>query len=175
MEYYRLIVNGNMRNPLNVIGLDTNYYKANITKEEFEKVPKGLVTYYDYSVDLELPDYCSKPVVLFSDNLKNTLQIYENDLQGKPIQFFAKQRDINKTFSYWFLWIEQIECLHASCEWNPNGSLKEIILDQSKICQKDVFRIKGIKEDRVIVTLPVVESILRRHMYGIGFEKVKVI
>ena len=57
---------------------------------------------------------------------------------------------------------------------HPNGALKEVILDQHKIKGRDIFRIKGIIENKTIISLAVAESIMRRNPYGVGLERVQV-
>ena len=56
----------------------------------------------------------------------------------------------------------------------PNGTLKELILERKFINDEDVFKVKGTLENFIIVSLPVVESILRRKMYGVAFREVRV-
>lgn len=175
MEYFRLITSNCMKEPIRAEGLDTGYYKPNITREEFANIPKAMVSYYDYKAELEFPDYIASPVPLFSTKLRNVLQIYDEEILYKPIRFFANQLEVKKSLLYWFLYLRQLDCLHETCEKNPNGSIREVILDRHKIMEQDIFRIQGILENKVIVSLPAAESILRRKLYGIGFEKVKVI
>ncbi len=175
MEYFRLITNNSMKEPIKAGGLDTGYYKPNITIEEFARIPKAMVSYYDYKEELEFPDYVALPVPLFSTKLRDTLQIYDEEIQYKPVCYFAKQLEIKKSLLYWFLYLKQLDCLHETCVKNPNGSIGKLVLDRHKIMGQDIFRIQGILENKIIISLPVAESILRRRLYGIGFEKVEVI
>ena len=53
--------------------------------------------------------------------------------------------------------------------------LKELVWDKKKIKGLDIFRVAGLLEYKVIVSLPVTESLLRRRLYGIGLQRIKVI
>ena len=68
-----------------------------------------------------------------------------------------------------------VDCLHESAEKYDNGMLKELVLDKRKLEGFHIFRVAGLLEYKVIITLPVAESLLRRRLYGIGLRKVKVI
>lgn len=52
---------------------------------------------------------------------------------------------------------------------------KKLILDADAVSDRYCFRVGGILEQRIIVALPVAESILRRCLYGVDLEPVEVI
>lgn len=54
-------------------------------------------------------------------------------------------------------------------------NLRRKILDREKLPKADIFKVGGIKVHKVIVTLPVAESLLRRSIYGMSLKEVKVI
>ena len=70
---------------------------------------------------------------------------------------------------------EMIECLHESSKKYTNGTIEELVLERKKIGEKQIFRVTPLLEYKVIISLPVAESLLRRRFYGIGLKRVKVI
>lgn len=55
-----------------------------------------------------------------------------------------------------------------------NGMLKKLVLDRRKIRGKAIFRVGGLLEYKVAVSLPVAESILRRRPYGVSLQRIEV-
>ena len=50
----------------------------------------------------------------------------------------------------------------------PDGMIKRLVLDQKKSWKRSIFRVDGILEQRIIVALPLAESMLRRRMTGVS-------
>ena len=46
--------------------------------------------------------------------------------------------------------------------------IKRLVLDQKKSWKRSIFRVDGILEQRIIVALPLAESMLRRRMTGVS-------
>lgn len=173
MEYYRMKMSSVITNYITLEKLDTSVYKPDCSQEEFEQLPKGIVTYYHDTMGLEIPDVLQKPLLLVKENVKDILQMYDEHIKGKPIKVFAYERDVNLAPTYWFLNYEEVDCLSQNIEIYPNGEVKKLILNRNKIGKKDVFRVKGTKECFIIVSLAVAESMLRRKVYGVEFERVE--
>ena len=175
MDYYRLILSDSIKNKLLLTALDTKCYKSNISDEEFEKLPEGIVTFYKYQSDIEITDILMEPSLMVSPKLKKVLQMYNNEIEAKSVKAFPVQKEINLSPEYWVLHIPELDCLNREAvKINPNGTVQELILNRNDIGEADVFKVKGTLENFVIVSLAVVESILRRKMYGVGFREVKV-
>lgn len=64
--------------------------------------------------------------------------------------------------------------MHSDTVKYPNGELQELILDKRKVRGRDIFRVRGMMENKVVVSLAVAESILRRKPYGVSIKKVSV-
>lgn len=175
MEYYRLILSASVKHKLPLTGLDKNIYKTNLSDEEFEKVPKGSVTFYKYTPDIEITDILMEPTFMVSPALKKVLQMYNEEIKAKSVKVFPVQEDINVSPEYWVLKIPELDCLcQEEVKRNPNGTVQELVLNRNDIGETDVFKVSGTLENFVIVSLAVVESILRRKMYGVAFREVQV-
>ena len=77
-----------------------------------------------------------------------------------------------KRSEYNVLLVDRIDCLHEDAEFYPDKSIKNLVLDRKKIGDRVIFKVKGIGPAYMIVSLDIVESLLRRNCYGVKFTKV---
>lgn len=175
-EYFRLCRNKKMNNPFVVEGLDAQIYVANPSREQFGQIPKSMVTYFDYAPDFDVPDYVVTPTPMVSSRLRKVFRMYDDSIEFKSVQNYTSQeKDAFKLApSYYVYYVEQTECLHKDSIIAPNGAVTELVLEGSRLRNKDIIVIGGIAEKITIVSLAVAESILRRRMFGIDFEEVKI-
>lgn len=175
MSYYWLKQSKRVKNPLLMHGIDLNFYKLNPSKEEFEALPELLVTYFDYDKRLEISDVLDKPTMFISPKLRQLIEMYEDDILFRGVQMFPTLKTVKERPLYWTFYPKVVDCLHESCEKYPNGSIKEMILDRRKSGRHDIMRVGGLLENRIVVSLALAESIMRRSFYGIELEKVRMI
>jgi hypothetical protein len=175
MSYFWLKQSKRVKNPLLMQGIDLNYYKLNPTIEEFEKLPELLVTYFDYEKRLEVSDILDRPTIFISPKLRDLIELYDETVKYRGVQMFPTIETVKVRPLYWTIYPQVIDCLHESCEKNPNGSIKEMILDRRKAGTHDIMRIGGLLENRIVVSLALAESIMRRPFYGVELEKVRMI
>lgn len=174
MKYYRLTISEFVRTRIQVPGLISDTYKPNISAEEFEKVPKGIVAYYHYSDEVEVTDLLTEPTLMVSSALKKVLFLYNEAIEAKSVKLFAVEDEIDIAPEYWILNVPDVDCLSDEVKFQPNGTAEKLILKRNAIGKEDVFKVRGTLENFIIISTAVVESILRRKLYGIGFEEVEV-
>ena len=162
-QYFRLRVSPRLMRPLKIIGLPPSYQRVK-TREAFDALPSDIVAYF-----MEDPSF------LVCDPLKNLMQAYIPELQAKTVQLFAGEPESKTSYRYWLPYIELVNCLSPQVERYPDGQPKKLILDADAVSDRYCFRVGGILEQRIIVALPVAESILRRCLYGVDLEPVEVI
>lgn len=178
MEYFQISQRREIVKPIKVIGLDRDYYKANIKREDFKKIPSLLVAYFENEEDLEIPDILTSPSFFISDRLKRLIDLYAGEyVDFKGIHVY--ESDFSNiehiaSYAYWVMGMEECNCLHPDTETFPTGMLKHMVLDANKINGRDILKVGGIVENRYIVSLPLAESIMRRNMYGVLLEKVEI-
>lgn len=114
-------------------------------------------------------DFIESPVPLVSDRLKEILSRYEERIFFKPV-LLADIRNTRQDV-YWLLVPDSIECLSDKSEFNKNGTIKNLVLDERKVRFRKVFKVKGILENLIIIRLDVAESLLRREFTGIKLKK----
>lgn len=175
MRYFELRQGERINRPISIVWLVKKPFCYNPSREEFDRFPSMVVGYYEYGEEVQMPDVLEGDTYFVSDDVKHVLAMYDESIEFKGAQIYPSSMDIKIAPLYWCFYPTEADCLHRSVEVFPNGTIREVILDGKKIPQADVFKIGGAKVHRIIVTLPVAESLLRRSIYGIQLNEVKVL
>lgn len=172
MEYFELNIDPMISNPIQIQHVDGSIYKNGATQEEFDATPKMTVGYFDNSPQIEIYDLLGQPAFLLSDNLKRLFALYDPNMQFKGIQVYANDLEDNESPLYWWPFIPFIECLSDQTTKYPTGMLERLVLDRGALHGEDIFRISGILENKVVISLPVAESMIRRKMTGFTLKPI---
>lgn len=174
MRYFELRQAKYIHNPIKIQLARKGQFKYNMTKEQFEALKDVTVGYYDYDERVEMPDVLEGDTIFVSNELKKVFTMYDDSISYKGLQVYPFGMVENVVPLYWCFYMNSVECLHESVKIYPNGDIEEVILDRSKIPQLDIFKVESTATHRIIVTLAVAESILRRKMYGVSLKEVMV-
>lgn len=176
MEYFLLKQSEDIVNPIKVFGVDMENYTTAMTHMDFKKLKRSKVAYAEYSRSHEIPDILTSPTYMVSDTIRRVLHMYDDKISFKSIQIFPtlEKHIMEATGTYWICDCVMEDCMHRDTVILPNGEMQEIILDKNKVKGRDIFRVKGMPDNRLIISLAVAESILRRNVYGIMLEKVRI-
>lgn len=117
----------------------------------------------------EYPDFIQRPFPLIKKELKNMLSRYQPNIFFENMVLVEKE--LGKQQVYCRMVVPEINCASPKSE-RQYGKLKKIVLDRKKVGSQRIFQVEG--DNRVIMRLDVVESILRRNPYGIEFERIEV-
>ena len=172
MEYFELIVDPMISNPIQIQHVDTSTYRNNATKEEFNVVPKMTVGYFDNSPQIEVYDLLGQPVFLLSDHLKRLFALYDPNMQFKGIQVYANDLEDDESPLDWWPYIPFIDCLSDQTTKYPTGMLERLVLDRSALHGENIFRVGDILENKVVISLSVAESMIRRKMTGFTLKPI---
>ncbi len=142
---------------------EENIHKMDELAVQFEIKEKSSAVY---------PDFIENPVPLVSDKLKEILGKYEEKIFFKPVLLADIKR--SRQDVYWLMVPDGIDCLSPESEFNKNGTIKRMVIDEKKIRYRKVFKVKGILESLIVVRLDAAESILRRELTGIRLKRVEV-
>ncbi len=176
MHLFSIRQSESVKNPIKIIGYDPQLYHYNMTKDEVRALPKLAVGYYSDHENLEFPAIIHEPIFMVDNTLKKLLKLYEREMIFRGLHVYDDKLDEKnvKMHSYWAMGVTSHMCVHPDVKRLPNGSVEKLILHQDMVPQKDVFKVGGIMEERIIISEAVVESILRRHMYGISIQEVEI-
>lgn len=174
MEYFELCQSKAVENPLVILKLDRKKYTYEMTEEDFTALDKLKVAWFSGREFEEVCDILTDPTFLVSEGLKKSLQLYDKSIPFKGVQLFSTAEENRHHPLYWVPCFTLLDCLHEKTKKQDNGMLRHLVLEEKKIRGKSIFRIDGLLEYKVAVSLPVAESILRRRPYGISLQKIEV-
>lgn len=172
MEYFELMVDPSISNPIQIQHVDHSVYKNDVTYEEFDAAPKMTVGYFDNSPQTEIYDLLGQPALLISDNLKRLFALYVPEMPFKGIRVYANDLEDNESPLYWWPYIPPIECLSSQATKYPTGMLEHFILDRNALHGEDIFRVGSILENKVVISLSIAESMIRRKMTGFTLKPI---
>ncbi len=176
MHLFSIRQSENVRNPIKIAGYAENIYHYNMTMSEVKALPKLAVGYYTAHKSIEFPAIIHEPVFMVDNVLKKLLKLYDREMIFRGLHVYDDKLDETNVqmHSYWAMGVSAHLCVHPDVKIFPNGSVEKLVLHQDMIPEKDVFKVGGIMEERIIISEAVAESILRRHMYGIALEEVEI-
>lgn len=172
MRYFELTVDREVSNPVQIQRLDPKQYRNGLTQEEFLSLPSLSVAYFDHTLQVEIYDVLREPAFLVSDDLKHLFALYEPDMEFKAVQLFANDLEDPAAPLFWLPYIPEVDCLSEKSKKYPNGMLEELVLDIHADIKSEIFRVSDIMEYKIIISLAVAESMLRRKMAGFALTPV---
>lgn len=141
--------------------------------EQCNRIPAEMTLTIDTNKDLQYLDLLDLQVFMVSTKLKKLLAMYEPAMIFKRIStvnFYNGRNEI-----YWLPIFEAVDCIAPQSEFNRDKSvLHKIVLNETAINDKPIFRLGGVATPYVIARLDLVESILRRDFEGISFTRLAV-
>ena len=152
---------------------DINKNNHIFTKAESSRLRESTIMYIAGNGDEERPDFIQHPIYMISENIQGIIDAYEDELIFKDVVLIHKES--NKQFMYYSIIMDELDVKSDKTEYYPDGTEKRLILDKEKIGYHNLFLIKDSKMKNPIVSLNVVESILRRDSKGVIFEEVEVL
>lgn len=174
-EYFELRQNHMVENAITIIGIDTASYCYKMQEKDFENLEKVTVAYFVGNGEEELCDLLIAPTLMVSDRMKKVLNLYDKKMEFKGVQLYPLVQECTKYPLYWIPKFCETDCLHESTEFNDNGTMKEPVLDKRKLGKSSIVRVTDSTGFKVIISLPVAESLLRRRMYGIELHKLRIV
>lgn len=175
MDYFILVQDRRIADAIEPAGLGKMVKRVPFHAAELVALDEQIVPIYLKSGSHKrYIDFIENPVTLVSDQLKQILEKYEPKLFFKPMMLMELGKRPPRQELYWLMAAQRIDCLSPQSEFNINGTLKRLVIDDKKISREKIFQIKGIIEDLLLIRLDVAESLLRRDFTGIKLKKVQL-
>lgn len=170
MKYFELLCDPSVSNPLIIQPANIMLYQDFASLEQVHQIPDLAVAYFQNSIKLEVYDILFDSTIWISDKLKRLIELYEPNIQFKGVRLYPE--NLNDTCSYLYWWTNFPK---VNFSFDSNKELPDPLkLDESIICQKNIFLIDKILQRKLIVSLPLAESMLRRDMSGFTLKPVIV-
>lgn len=167
MEYFLLTISKNVKNTIKPELIDIESPLIN-----YDTLPEVAVGYFDGS-NFEKSDILKYPVLMVSQEIMNLLILYDEELEHKAVQLFTKGNN-PEGYLYYAINPKAVDCLHPFVTINPNGTVNEVVLDAKRVPKDDIFLIDRLVERKIVISMRLAESLLRRKLYGIGLETIRI-
>lgn len=142
------------------------------TMEDAEQINDITALYLDEAAGECAADFIKSPVYMVSEMAFDVIDMYEDDLLRRKIVMIHKEE--GRQLVYYHLLLRELEMTHEMTEYYPNGMEKRLVLDAEKIGHHKAFLLADSKVKLPVVSLEVVESLLRRGVTGVTFQEVEV-
>jgi len=144
-----------------------------IKRGESYKLPRRMILEIQKNENTVFTDVVSKPFLLYSDKVKEAVDIYETKIPYKQIVLLDGKSLL--TALYYLPILETVDCLSDKSELNRDGSvIRRAVLDKAKLPNRSIFKLGGVKSTYMVVRLDLAESILRRGVRGIRLKETEI-
>ena len=173
MDYFLLKQDKRYSYIPSIVDWFNNINIKNLNLINADKIKDVTILYVKSDKNNNYLDILDNQLFLVSEDMKKILEKYNTNIIFKMIVLTDFKNSIQNV--YYLPIFEEIEALSEDAEMNLNKTVvKKIILNEEKIRNKKVFKLKESSKTMVVVRLDVAESLLRRDFNGIILEKVEI-
>ncbi|MED1917484.1 hypothetical protein P4V64_19360 [Bacillus thuringiensis] len=164
-DYYLLADDGRIAQKVVPSGLG-------LQKENtFEQLPPISVLDVNTDGGHTYTDWLEKPMPMISERMKTITAKYNPSVQWKRVDLIDSETNLRNV--YWAMQVPAVDCLSMETAFHLNGTVKRLVLDTDKIKAHHFFKVQGILEPYIVVSLDAAESFLRRSLNGFVLQKVE--
>lgn len=174
MEYY--LIKQIAVSPVSPVLIEPEAYSYQLTEQAFLKYPESSTGYYEYREDAELPGVLTNPTFMVNESIRRVISMYDGQIEWKSLAVLPNQMaEMDRASeTYWIPNLRKYDCLDAAAVVLPEGTIQKLVINHALVPNADIFQIRGTKENKIVVSLALAESISRRNICGVGFERVEV-
>lgn len=135
-----------------------------------DKIKDNTALFTEETENSLYPQMLEAPLTMVEKEIYEIIRMYASDILFKGVSIINREKQTNK--NYYLALLDRLDCLHESSEFHKDHSVSRLILNKNKLNNAHIFKIKGISKNTVVVSMDIVESILRRGCFGICFEEI---
>ena len=174
MRYFFAEQDRTLRDAISVRGVDVkNGPRHIISHSDVDSLPQYSFYYLNQSSGETLQDFYQSPVPFVSKRMMEVISMYEEECLFKNV--YLVDYSMKSMWAYFFIIAPLRDVLSDHVERFSDGREKQVILDAMRTEGHHIFYLKNSLSRRPVVSLAVVESLLRRGVSGIKFEELEVI
>ena len=168
MEFFLIGQDRRYKNPPVLYDFVQRFYPNLFCPEECRRIPDKNVVYAQSERPLDFLDVISGPVCLVSETVKRVLQAYDDTIVFK--MFFIFNTLADEGAPYYAPVLPKLDCIRQE----GRGREASLAIDCKKTGRSYVCRDGGDAfRNRLIVNLDVAESLLRRDLKGIAYQRLE--
>ena len=173
MDYFLLKQDKRYSNTPQIKDLFKNINSRDLNLLRADNIEEDNCFYIKSNDNIDYLDVLDMPIFLVSKKLKKILEKYKEKTIFNRFVLIDFENKIQNI--YYLSIFEEIEALSEKSEFNLNKTIvKKIVLDEKKIKNKKLFKIKESDKTLIVVRLDAAESLLRRDFNGIILEKLEI-
>lgn len=173
MKYFLLEQDNRYSNVPQILDMYSKIDRKNVNLINEYKIKDTIILYTHGDSNTKYLDILERPKYIVSEKMKKLLNEYTDNIVFKYLPLIDMEN--RKQNNYYLPIFEEVKVLGSKTEFNLNKSeAKKIVLDGSKIKNRRVFKIAGIEKTKVVVSVDVAESILRRDFLGVSLKELQV-
>lgn len=167
MEYFYISQDKRYRNGPEVSHFYDKYYPNLFTPKECHRIPDKNVVYCESEKAVDMLDVISGPVFFISEAVKKVFYAYDDAICFKL--FFLLNTFTDQGGLYYTPILSEIDCLER------NRLDSKLYLNSKKLTGQCICRASGNQfKSGLVVNLEVAESLLRRKLKGINYQRLEV-
>lgn len=151
---------------------DVDQMIASLFQDKREKLKDTRLFYLNMKRNTTMMDYLESPVYLISERMKGILELLEDDLEFQSVTLYDDGQ--KKHYDYHQMFFPRLDAISDNIEYHRSAEEKQLTLDASKIGHHHIFLLENSLSIHPVVSLEVVECLLRRKAVGIIFEEMEV-
>lgn len=170
MRYFLLTENKDFSHRARVTNWNGKIDVSNLVPEKAAEIESRIVLETVPDKEMLYTDIILYPFLMYSEIVYRLIQLFEPNLEHKEIIFFEK--DVSDSIGLYYLPIlDVVDCLTSKSQYNfDHSDIEYGEIDRSKVGDKAIFVLGGLKKRRVVVRLDLVEALIRREVTGIGLD-----
>ena len=173
MKYFLLEQDNRYSNVPKILDIYSKIDRKNLNLIDEYKIKDTVILYAHGDSNTEYLDILERPMYIVSEKMKKLMSKYTENIVFKDLPLM--DRENMRQDNYCLPIFEEIQALSSKTEFNLNKSeAKKIVLNGSKIKNKKIFKISGIEKTKIVVSLDVAESILRRDFLGVSLKELQI-
>lgn len=174
MKYFIVKQDNEYKNAPRFINWFQNYDMESYEAGHYSRLPDRKVIEIEPNANTTFIDVLSNPFFLVSKEIKKVLSLFEPNMEFRQILCLDRKNQLGH--QYFLPCLPFISCISPKSQFNLDHSmLLKPVLEEEKIPDKGIFILGDVKSRYVVMRLDVVETILRKKVYGIELEEVEII
>ena len=169
------LIEAETRNPLpEIINWYDKIKPQYINEMNAHKIKEWTLLDVNMSQNTIFPDILSNPFFLLSKDIARLVNKYEPGIKMIGVNIFSRKYRI--FLPYFLPILPVINCLSIQSEFiNGDIDIRRGVIIEKETTNRALFQLAGIKKQRVIIRLDLLESILRRVPVSIRVQEIEVV
>lgn len=173
MKYFLLEQDNRYSNVPKIADMYSKIDRKNLNLVDEYKIKDTIILYAHGDSDTKYLDILERPKYIVSEKMKKILNEYTDNIVFKYLPLIDIENKIQN--NYYLPIFEEADVLSSKTEFNlVKTDARKIVLDGRKIKKRRIFKISGLEKTKIVISLDVAESILRRDILGVNLKELEV-